>query len=84
LRVAQGSELTREERATYEAGLKLLGEEEQIRADANELRQARTAVQNLAADLSKLNGPRLQLDEQIAALKKVFERGTREQLAVQD
>lgn len=84
LRVARGEKLTAEERATYNAGLKQLHQEEVIPGDLTALRQAKVQVAALEAGNARLQAQRQALDAEIAALEARLDDRTRQLLNAKD
>ena len=82
LRAACGESLTREEQASYQAGLSQLHQEEAIPGDTNALWDARELVLALEAEQSELLTRRCRLDDEIRALEALLSEPTRDLLGV--
>ncbi|MDP6505759.1 MAG: hypothetical protein QF886_19210 [Planctomycetota bacterium] len=84
LRVARGESLSSEEREMYEAGLEELEQEETLKADFSELKEARAKVAQLKAEQTDLQARREQLDAEIEALEAALDEPSRQLLGAEE
>jgi hypothetical protein len=84
LRVARNENLTAEEKACYEAGLKQLQQEEVGGNGAARIRELRAAVSALQADYNQLHAKSEKLETEITALEASLDERGRQLLGVED
>lgn len=84
LRAARSENLTAEERALYEAGLKQLQQEEVREGHRAGIRNLRDTVAALQSEHAQLDARRQKLDAEIMALEATLDERTRQLLGVED
>jgi predicted RNase H-like nuclease (RuvC/YqgF family) len=84
VRVCRGEELSDEERAVYEVGLRELHDEERFTVDVSSLRRTRQETMELDAKCEELQARRHELKYEISKLESALSEEARKALGIQD